>query len=421
MTISSDLNRWSYPNNTDVSSFVYGNKIFAETDLKVYIDSVLQTVNTDYTVSGIGSEAGGSIVLTAPPAGSFSVVIVRDVPKTQGTDLPFGGVFPAASVEDVFDKITVLAQQNSDRIDRALVLADTDTGSIGAMPLLSTFFNKYIAFDGDGNPTPGVSLTDQSVTYTVNSLSGDNSTVAFTLSVAPASTEATSVFISGVRQVPVTDYSVSGTTLTFTSPPPTGTDNIFVLASQSFTGVPSDGSVTAAKIVADAVDWVTKVKAATAGDIPYFDGAGDPALLALGSDDEVLTLSGGIPSWAAPPSQGFASGTKMLFQQETAPTGWTKDTTHNDKALRVVTGTPGSGGATAFATVFGSGKTSGSTAPSNASHSHSVSVAAGSAWSFGGPGSFGSGSTGNSGGGSSHTHTVSLDLQYVDIIIATKD
>lgn len=44
----------------------------------------------------------------------------------------------------------------------------------------------------------------------------------------------------------------------------------------------------------------------------------------------------------------------MLFQTSTAPTGWTKATTHNNKALRVVTGTASSGGSTAFTTVFAS-------------------------------------------------------------------
>ena len=46
---------------------------------------------------------------------------------------------------------------------------------------------------------------------------------------------------------------------------------------------------------------------------------------------------------------GFPSGTKMLFQQTTAPTGWTKVTSGVDnKALRVVSGTASSGGSNAF-------------------------------------------------------------------------
>lgn len=50
----------------------------------------------------------------------------------------------------------------------------------------------------------------------------------------------------------------------------------------------------------------------------------------------------------------FPSGTAMLFAQTSAPTGWTKSTTHDNKALRVVSGTAGSGGTTAFTSVFAS-------------------------------------------------------------------
>lgn len=50
---------------------------------------------------------------------------------------------------------------------------------------------------------------------------------------------------------------------------------------------------------------------------------------------------------------GFPRGTRMLFQQSSAPTGWTKDTSHNDKALRVVSGAVGGGGSRGFAATFG--------------------------------------------------------------------
>jgi hypothetical protein len=44
----------------------------------------------------------------------------------------------------------------------------------------------------------------------------------------------------------------------------------------------------------------------------------------------------------------------MLFQQTSAPTGWTKQTTHDNKALRVVTGSASSGGSVGFTTAFAS-------------------------------------------------------------------
>jgi len=57
----------------------------------------------------------------------------------------------------------------------------------------------------------------------------------------------------------------------------------------------------------------------------------------------------------------FPAGTKMLFVQTSAPTGWTKDVTHDNKALRIVTGTAGTGGSVNFTTVFTSKAVTGTT------------------------------------------------------------
>lgn len=153
-------------------------------------------------------------------------------------------------------------------------------------------------------------------------------------------------------------------------------------------------------------------------------------------------------------SLGFATGTLMLFQQTSAPTGWTKQTTHNDKVLRVVSGTASSGGTSAFTTVFAnqtpsislSGLTAAATTLSTSqmpSHTHTIWVGGNTFGSASGvyidPGygyatTSGSGggnpSTSSAGSGGSHTHTVSgsatssaitLNVQYVDLIIASKN
>ena len=54
------------------------------------------------------------------------------------------------------------------------------------------------------------------------------------------------------------------------------------------------------------------------------------------------------------------SGTRLVFHNSSAPTGWTRDTSINDSALRVVSGTPGSGGSTGFSSALGSPSVSGS-------------------------------------------------------------
>ena len=73
----------------------------------------------------------------------------------------------------------------------------------------------------------------------------------------------------------------------------------------------------------------------------------------------------------------FASGTKLAFQQNTAPTGWTKNVTHNDKAMRVVSGNAGSGGSVAFTTAFASQSVAGNIGNTTATGNIGNTTAAG--------------------------------------------
>ena len=63
--------------------------------------------------------------------------------------------------------------------------------------------------------------------------SGDNSTTGFTLSRATASVNDLQIFVDNVRQEPTIAYTVSGSTLTFTEAPPTGTNNVYVVHTSS--------------------------------------------------------------------------------------------------------------------------------------------------------------------------------------------
>jgi 4-aminobutyrate aminotransferase-like enzyme len=147
----------------------------------------------------------------------------------------------------------------------------------------------------------------------------------------------------------------------------------------------------------------------------------------------------------------FTSGTVMLFAQTAAPTGWTKNTsTGNNTALRLVTGTAGTGGSVAFTTAFASQTPSGTvsvsgsagnttlTTPQIPSHSHTANYAPqyGGALRFGRTNNnsiTGTLTTNNTGGGGSHSHpltissstfsgnAINLAVSYVDVIRATKN
>jgi hypothetical protein len=88
---------------------------------------------------------------------------------------------------------------------------------------------------------PYIGQQPTNVAFLTDQFSGNGSTTAFTLSAAPATTSSILVAISGVLQDPST-YSVSGTTLTFSPAPPTGTGNISV----RFLGIPASGVTTTA-------------------------------------------------------------------------------------------------------------------------------------------------------------------------------
>ena len=74
-----------------------------------------------------------------------------------------------------------------------------------------------------GNTTP-----NNFVSVVKDTFSGNGSATAFTLS-KTATTNGVAVYVENVRQIPTTAYAVSGTTLTFTGAPVSGTNNIYVM------------------------------------------------------------------------------------------------------------------------------------------------------------------------------------------------
>jgi hypothetical protein len=146
----------------------------------------------------------------------------------------------------------------------------------------------------------------------------------------------------------------------------------------------------------------------------------------------------------------FAQGTSSLFFQSAAPTGWTKSTSHDNKALRVVTGTGGgSGGSQTFTDAFPSSKpvsgnfpisgtvgnhTLGSNQLPSHTHANGGSVTlspgggdvrSGGGWSRGTPNT-GNNTTnasshnhGFSSGSASFSTNVNLAVQYIDVIICS--
>ena len=83
---------------------------------------------------------------------------------------------------------------------------------------INTIDELLYSSNGSGYFVVG-SSAESGITVTTQTFTGNGSAVAYTLN-KPTTNVETFVFLNGVAQVPGTDYSISGTTLTFVTPPP---------------------------------------------------------------------------------------------------------------------------------------------------------------------------------------------------------
>lgn len=118
MSVTNETNKVNYA-ATGLSVYVIPFYFEADGNIKLYIDDVLKTIGADYSVSGAGNPSGGNLTLVSPVS-SGVVTILRDIPIKQENTLNEGGPNGAKTAERMFDKLTLIAQQLSERIGRAI-------------------------------------------------------------------------------------------------------------------------------------------------------------------------------------------------------------------------------------------------------------------------------------------------------------
>ena len=75
LTVGDLTPRAQYTATSGQTVFSYNFPIFEDSDILVYIGSTLQTITTDYTVSGAGTSAGGNVTLTSGASAGDVVTI----------------------------------------------------------------------------------------------------------------------------------------------------------------------------------------------------------------------------------------------------------------------------------------------------------------------------------------------------------
>jgi hypothetical protein len=159
---------------------------------------------------------------------------------------------------------------------------------------------------------------------------GSDTTPIATLDYSVGSSNSIAVYLDGVRQLAGTDFTASGTALTFTTAPANGVGvDVYFLGLEVSIPTPADGTISTAKIVDNAVT-LAKMAGGTDGQIITYDASGDPVAVGPGTDGQVLTSTGaGSPpafedasggAWAVKSSGTFSTSSAVNF------TGLTKTT-----------------------------------------------------------------------------------------------
>ena len=189
---------------------------------------ITRAIATYDTFTGDGSTTTFTISQGASSANDLTVVVnnVRQEPgasKSYTLTTPTSVVFntaPAAS-----DEIYVVNPTQVESIARA---GDVSTGAFtGQTELAEQAANDDVLLIYDTSTSQVKKIQKSNIattlTYSAGSATGDGSTVAFTINSGRAVADVLAI-VNGVVLVPTTDYTISGTTLTFTTAPVSGAE-----------------------------------------------------------------------------------------------------------------------------------------------------------------------------------------------------
>ena len=130
MTINVNTSRNEYTATSGQTVFNFTFKIYAATDLNVYVTPAGQECNdvTDlteaYTVTGVGLEDGGSITLNTGAGANDLVTIVSAIPTSRTTDYQSNGDFTPETVNNDIDRAISLIKQVESKANRSLLSSE---------------------------------------------------------------------------------------------------------------------------------------------------------------------------------------------------------------------------------------------------------------------------------------------------------
>lgn len=194
MTVVTTTSRADYTGNGVTTAFTVPFYFLDNTHLSVLKTviatgvSTTQILGSNYTVTGAGVPAGGTVTMTVAPTALEKISILRSVPLTQDTDYVENDPFPAASHERALDKLTMEIQQVTENLARTVTIPASDDVTSMVLPTKVTRANNILSFDSAGSPTVVTGLSSVAVNAVmVPFVQATSIASAYNLLVLPAS------------------------------------------------------------------------------------------------------------------------------------------------------------------------------------------------------------------------------------------
>ena len=232
LTVVGGIPSWQTPSSGGVTTISFGSTGLTPSTATSGAVTVAGTLGATSGGTGQSTYATGDILyasasntLSKLTAGTNGQVL------TLASGVPSWAASTSSGVSFVVTDFTATASQTTFTVTytvglvevyrNGVKLAQADyTASNGTTIVLATGANA-----GDIIEVVAFGAVNTAAVITAEDFSGTGSQTVFTMSVTPANSESVLVAISGVVQDP-SNYTVTGTTLTFSTAPPLGTNNI---------------------------------------------------------------------------------------------------------------------------------------------------------------------------------------------------